>query len=203
MDRLATRTLRMVVALALACVAVLINPTPAAACDCGRQTTAQSLRTADAVFRGTITEQTPVKKSRIDLRIQVDAVYKGTVFADQVVATAPDSASCGLFIEVGSSWVFFAVEGTEGEGDDAVNRLITTSCSGNLPATRPPAVLGVAQPPLAGPSDREERSVAADRQLSRVAVTIGISVLGLGVLGAIGLALLWRPGRFRSARPKG
>lgn len=200
MDRRAGRTLRLLLALALAVAAVLVNQTPAAACSCRAQTAAQALRTADAVFRGTVTEQTPVKQTRIDFRVQVDAVYKGTVFADQVVATAPTGASCGQNIEIGSRWVIFALEGTEGDGNNAVTRLITDSCSGNLPATRPPAVLGAGQPPVAGPSDREERSVAADRQLSRVVLILGTSVLGLGVLGAVGLALLWRPGRL--ARPK-
>jgi hypothetical protein len=91
--------------------------------------------------------------------------------------------------------VIFAIQGIEGEGDLAVNRLITTLCSGNLPSEVPPPMLRSPRPPLAGASDREERSTNTDRVLTRGFTVAGIGVLFIGALAVIGLAVLWRPGR--------
>ena len=46
-------------------------------------------------------------------------VYKGTVYADQVITTPADSAGCGLTPEVGSTWVIFASGVIQGEGKSA------------------------------------------------------------------------------------
>ena len=117
------------------------------------------MREADAVFRGTVISKEVVgrnARARTDIRFSVDRVYKGTVYREQVVASTRDSDACGLDPEVGSTWVIFAIQGIEGEGDRAVNRLITTLCSGNLPSGLAPPVLRTPRPPLAGASDREE-----------------------------------------------
>ena len=91
----------------------------------------------------------------------------------------------------------FAIEGIEGEGDRAVNRLITTLCSGNLPTGTAPGVLGIPRPPLGGASDREERSTNADRIISRGLAIVGIGGLCIVAVAVIGVGLLWRPGRAR------
>ncbi|HEY5820606.1 MAG TPA: hypothetical protein VIT20_01430 [Propionibacteriaceae bacterium] len=200
-----SRTRMCVLALlfGLGCVLVpaLVDPTSAYACSCAETTAARALRSSDAVFRGTVTQADPVKRDgqRVDLRFEVDAVYKGEVYADQVVATAAHEASCGLETSVGSRWVIFAVQNIEGEGDDAVTRLVTDLCRGNLASGRAPAALGAARPPVSGASDREERSVRADRRVTRGVLVAGFGFLGLGVVGALALGLAWRPG----SRPKG
>lgn len=101
--------------------------------------------------------------------------------------------------ELGSVWIVFATAGIEGSGDRAVARLATSLCSGNLAEGRAPAVLGQPRAPLAGASDREERSVNTDRQLTRGVAIVGFGLLGLGVLATVALGLFWR---CRSAGPK-
>lgn len=201
MDRLATRSVSLITALALALLALVIAPTSAYACSCMATTPARALRDSDVVFRGTVTEADLVRREgrRVDLRFQVEAVYKGEVYADQVVATEPNGGSCGLDATVGSTWVVFADQAVEGEGEDAVTRLVTDSCRGNLVKGQVPTVLGAPRPPVAGASDREERSARADRQVTRGVLIAGIGVLSFGLVAALALALAWRHG---SARPK-
>ena len=79
----------------------------------------------------------------------------------------------------------------------AVQRLITTLCSGNIPSGTAPAILGEARPPIDGASDREERSINTDRALTRGLVIGGAALLFAGALLAIGLLVVWRPGQPR------
>jgi hypothetical protein len=197
------RHLHHVVALAAAWVLgvlaiVVAPPIMAYACDCAGISTSRSLRQSSAVFRGTVVDKESVGRgedARTDIRFQVDAVYKGTVFREQVVASPKDSEACGLDPKVGSTWVIFATDGIEGTGDDAVQRLITTLCNGNVPSGNVPSILGRGRPPLEGASDREEQSLSTDQALSRGLAIGGIALLSLVALAGIGLAVLWRPGR--------
>jgi hypothetical protein len=184
----------------LALLGALVDPQPAFACECSVITTARAARQADAIFRGTVTDLHDVGRgedARTDIRFQVDAVYKGSVYADQVVASPRDSAACGLTPTVGSSWVIFAVEGIQGSGNETVLRLVTDTCRGNLPDVSPPTALGRPYRPVSGSSDREERATGADRVLSRGLAIGGITLLFLGAIGVAGLTVLWRPGRTR------
>lgn len=185
-------------ALLFAALGVVVSPAPAYACSCRGMSTARAVRDADAIFRGRVTAKESAGKrdeQRIDLRFEVDAVYKGTVYRDQVVASPKDSAGCGLNPETGTNWIIFAVEGVEGAGDDAVSRLVTTLCSGNLPTASAPAVLGEPRRPLDGASDRDEKSTQVDRRLTRGLAIGGIGLLFVGALSVMALAVLWRPGR--------
>lgn len=185
-------------ALGLAVLSVVINPRPAMACDCTGISTRRAYEQADAVFVGTVLRVDEVGSRdgrRADIRFTVDRVFKGTVYAEQVVASAPDAAACGLTPRPGSNWVIFAVDAVEGNGSDAVFRLRTTVCSGNLPTSSAPRALGAGTEPRAGASDREERATGTDARLTRGLVIAGIGGLGLLALVGIGLAYLWRPGR--------
>jgi hypothetical protein len=176
----------------------MIDPSKAFACSCVGISTARALREADAVFRGTVISKKEVGRAdaaRTDIRFNVEQVYKGAVYREQVVASSRDSDACGLDPEVGSTWVIFAVDGIEGEGDQAVSRLVTTLCSGNLPTGIAPAILGVPKPPLDGASDREEKSTNADRIVTRGLAVAGISALSVVALVVVGLGVIWRPGR--------
>jgi hypothetical protein len=197
---LTVRLLALVASLLLGTCVALVDTTEAFACSCAGISTNRALREADAVFRGTVSSKEQVGRSsdaRIDIRFMVDQVYKGTVYREQVVASSLDSGACGLDPEIGSTWVIFAIEGIEGEGDRAVNRLITTLCSGNLPTGIAPPVLRNPRPPLVGASDREERSTNADRILTRGFAIAGIGALCAGALAVVGVAVLWRPRRSR------
>jgi hypothetical protein len=202
--RLGARSLALLAALLLATLGAWVDATPAAACDCAPISSSRALRRADVVFRGTLLTSEEVGRgtdARTDLRFRVDAVFKGTAYREQVVATPRDDhGGCGVLPKAGSAWVVFALDGIEGTGDDAVSRLITTACSGNLSTGVAPAVLGRPGPPIEGRSDREEASTNTDRALSRGLRVVGLTGLGLAVVVGIGLALIWRPGRASSAR---
>jgi hypothetical protein len=195
---LTLRLVALMASLLLGTCVALVDTTEAFACSCVGISTNRALREADAVFRGTVINKDVIGRSeraRTDIRFAVDRVYKGTVYREQVVASSRDSDACGLDPEVGSTWVIFAIHGIEGEGDRAVNRLITTLCSGNLPTGVAPPVLRNPRPPLAGASDREERSTNTDRVLTRGFAIAGVGALFVGALAVIGVGVLWRPGR--------
>jgi hypothetical protein len=185
-------------ALGLVTLSVVVNPQRAMACDCTGITTRRAYEQSDAVFLGTVLrvdEVGPRDDRRADIRFSVERVFKGTVYAEQVVASAPDAAGCGLTPPPGSNWVIFAVDAVEGRGSDALLRLRTTVCSGNLPTSSPPPALGSGGEPRPGASDREERATTTDERLTRGLVIAGVGGLGLLALVAIGLAYLWRPSR--------
>ena len=145
MTRLTLRLLALVASFLLGTAVALIDTTQAFACSCAGISTIRALRESDAVFRGTVISKDVIGRgdsARTDIRFAVDRVYKGTVYSEQVVASDHDTDACGLDPDLGSTWVIFAIDGIEGEGDRAVNRLITTLCSGNLPSGIAPVVLG-------------------------------------------------------------
>ena len=185
----------------LACLlGAFADPEPAFACECSPVTTARAARQADAIFRGTVTDLRDVDRgedARTDIRFEVDAVYKGVVYREQVVASPQDGAACGLTPKLGSTWVIFAIAGIQGRGDEAVLRLVTDTCRGNLPNVSPPTLLGRPYNPVPGASDREERATGADRALTRGLAIGAIGLLFLGAITVTGLVVLWRPGRSR------
>jgi hypothetical protein len=198
--RRSPRWLALVAAGLLGLLGALVDPKAAYACECSPITPARAVQQADAIFRGTVTALRDVDRgedARTDIRFDVDAVYKGSVYRDQVVASPQDATACGLTPKVGSTWVVFAIEGIQGSGDDAVLRLVTDSCRGNLPGASPPALPGRPYDPLPGASDREERATGADRVLTRGLAIGGYGLLFLGAIAVAGLAVLWRPGRPR------
>jgi hypothetical protein len=200
MTRLMLRLVVLAAVVLLGTCAAIVDTTKAFACSCAGISTSRALREADAVFRGTVVSKEVRGRgdaARTDIRFAVDRVYKGAVYSEQVVASEHDEDACGLDPDVGSSWVIFSIEGIEGEGDQAVNRLVTTLCSGNLPTGIAPAVLGRPRPPLNGVSDREERSTNTDRIVTHGLAYAGIVALCIGALAVIGLGVLWRPGRSR------
>lgn len=200
MIRSAVRALALAIAIALGVLTAVLTPERAFACSCVGISTKRALDEADAAFRGTVLSKDAVGRgadARTDIRFRVDAVYKGTVHREQVVASEKDSAACGLDPDVGTTWVIFAQSGVRGSGNDSVIRLITGLCSGNIPSGNAPVILGRGERPLDGASDREERSINADKTLTRGLAVGGIVLLFLGSLAAIGIGVLWRPGRAR------
>lgn len=192
-----SRTAASLAAALLVVLGAWVNPEQAFACECAGISTSRALRQADAVFRGTLVESTDVGRgddARSDLHFRVDTVYKGTAYRDQLVATTRDKQDCGLHPRPNSTWVVFATEGMQGRGDEAVSRLLTSVCSGNLPDGTAPAQLGPGRPPVQGRSDREEAAVNADRALTRWVGRLGIAALAVVVLGGVGLTFVWRTG---------
>jgi len=193
----AARAGAFLAAVLLVVLGAWVSPTKAFACECAGISAGRALRQADAVFRGTLVDSTDVGRgagARSDLRFRVDTVYKGTAYTEQVVATTRDKQDCGLHPRLNSTWVVFATEGVRGRGDEAVSRLVTSVCSGNLPNGTAPAQLGPGRPPVEGRSDREEVAVNADRALTRWLGRLGVATLVVVVLGGVGLAFVWRTG---------
>jgi hypothetical protein len=185
----------MVASFVLAVAAAVVLAEPAAACDCAGISTARAFRQADAVFHGQVLTKRLVGRgadARTDIRFDVDGVFKGTVFRQQVVASTRDRSGCGLDPGLGGTWVIFAIDGIMGTGDNAVDRLVTSLCSGNLPTASAPAILGTPRRPLDGASDRDERSSDTDRALTRGLAIGGIALLFVGAVVVMGLAVLWR-----------
>ena len=125
-------------------------------------------------------------------------MYKGDVYAQQVVTSPAGPRECGINPQAGSSWVIFAEERLEGSGPEAVFRLVTEICSGNVPGSGVPLTLGRGQPPKDGASDREENAVATDASVTRVLKVGGVVGLALALMAGVGLGFLWRPGRSNS-----
>lgn len=196
MPRLIWRLLLVAAATALAGAVALVDPSPAWACSCAPTSVQQSLDRADAVFTGTVTRSARNgygADARLELRFDVSRVFKGQVYDDQVLFTAPDGGGCGLEAEVGSSWLIFATTVYDGSGDQLVSHLTSDLCSGSLPGSATtPAVLGRGGYPEPGSSDTVERSVRADQRIGRTLQVAGLGALGLGLIGGVALLLLWR-----------
>ena len=115
------------------------------------------------------------------LRFDVSRVYKGTVYADQVIVTPARLRGLRPEPRGRLAWVIFANGTIHGDGKAA-----------KLPADhhavpRQPVHLRTAagaragrEPPLPGASDRNERAETTDARLTRGLVIAGIGVLGLG-----------------------
>lgn len=192
------RLLSAMAALFLALAFAAVFPRDAYACSCNGRTSQSAARQADAIFAGRVLATSTVRRpkpGRTEIRFEVSQVYKGSVYREQVVASPQGGDGCGIAPAVNSDWVIFAEERVEGSGNSAVFRLVTQLCSGNLPGSLPPTTLGRGQPPMDGASDREERAVTTDAAFTRTLEIGGITLGVLVVLGGVGLAYLWRPGR--------
>jgi len=89
---------------------------PAFACSCAANLTpADAAARADVVFTGVVTSlkasqpNAPVTSSMdpVDVGFQVEAVFKGSVLANQQVRTAASEASCGFPFEAGQRYTVF------------------------------------------------------------------------------------------------
>jgi hypothetical protein len=191
-----TRLWSLLAATALAFVGAVVVIQPAYACSCRSLTTREALGAADAVFTGTVTKidrKSAGDQSWSDYRFAVTRVFKGTVYVDQVISSERDSAACGLGAEVGSQWVVFAQQTVKGTGMDAVARLSTSLCSGNIAAADAPRVLGAGREPQPGASDREERASGTDDMLNSGILWLGVGLLVAGAALATWIGLAWRP----------
>lgn len=198
MPRFLARLLALLTATTLGLLWLALSAPVASACTCRGMSNQSSAQQADAIFTGTVLSKTVVGKpapGRTDIRFEVSRVFKGAVYAEQVVASPAGSDDCGINPGVGSDWLIFATQGVEGSGDDAVLRLVTRLCSGNVPGSSAPAYLGTGQLPLPGASDREEKASTTDAALSRALKVAGVSALMLLVLAGVAVGVLWRPGR--------
>jgi hypothetical protein len=103
-------------------LSMAIAALPAFACSCAvNLTPADAAARADVVFTGVVTSlkvfhpNAPITSSidPVDVGFQVEAVFKGSVVANQQVRTAASDASCGFPFEAGQRYtVFGQTQGT-------------------------------------------------------------------------------------------
>jgi hypothetical protein len=193
-SQLTSRVLTLLATLCLSLAFVVVAPTPASACSCqglGRRTAAER---ADAIFTGRVLAKSTVRRpspGRTDVRFAVSRVYKGSVYAEQVVGSPQGADGCGVDLAIGSTWVIFADEHVDGTGKSAVFRLVTGDCSGNIPETTAPSDLGAGREPIAGVSDREEKAILVDARFTRGLKVAGALLGALVLVVAGGLGVLW------------
>lgn len=161
-----------------------------AACSCVALTDEEAFASADAVFTGELVDVvTPPGDSFSSsdperFVFEVDAVFKGAVFARQAVVTARDGASCGLEISGRGPFVVFARTEPDGITGGAVSgELYSNLCSGTreLAMRAIPAGFGAPTAPAAGSSPVGHD--AGGVPIVWFAVAGGVVVLGAVAVG--------------------
>ena len=188
--------MRLVLAVIFAIGLASLPVAQVAACSCAMSTPEQAAEFADAVFAGTVVNESPVG---VDTRrggaiaatvpmpmpfgqsiytFDVDGVAKGEVGAGIDVLAGGDGASCGMSFGTGERWLVFTT------WDGAMHT--TGLCSGNV------ALEVGAEAPL--PLTAPDESLAATQEGE-------IPVTALALLGVIGLVAAVSFVAFRRERP--
>lgn len=170
-----------------------MNPTAAFACSCAPASTfEEKVDGAQVIIFGTVRESKDFRRPSpggVRITVEVEEVFKGTAYREQIVVTPADDGACGMSPEAGSTWVFFARSGTD---PDLGPVLTTDLCAENEMVAAPPSALGTGTPPEEGASMDVERAERTDRALTRGLIIGGVTLASLAALIAAGLAFLWR-----------
>jgi len=184
---------RLVIALLLACPAVVLPQMAAhAACSCSTRHVQDAAKRADAVFSGTLLDQSSEgtgQRGRKETTYDVEAetLYKGDISAARVEVVSPgDNCTLGTLV-ADRRYVFFVVE----EG----SALTTDRCSGTARADaslthKVEKALGEGAPvgrQTEPPVEKAEFTKVADAEpaaLSRVAAP-GAALVIVGLLGLL------------------
>jgi hypothetical protein len=170
------RALRFLLATAIALPLLVATGGRAIACSCAPQSPHQTIRQADAIVAGHVTEQVQRDPTTTNTTVAVDGVYRGSVPAEiTLVASLGNSggSSCAVLYPLGSEvdpLVLHAV----GDGTYEVSvcsLLDAAAVHARLGDAAPPAPLAssVATPPPAA-------TVPADRGISWPAVLGGLAL---------------------------
>lgn len=189
------RPLLLLAALALALLGPIVSPQCALACSCAQISLQEHLDGSEVAFVGTVI--TSDKRRRgddrwVDVRYRVESVYKGEVFAEQVIAeSVPDHMCNGATPLAGTRWLVFASPTLKGSGDRTLSRLTVSSCGGSQSVPADVSDLGEPRQPQPGNSDGAEAAEDADFALDRGLLIGGVATLSLVVVAGTGVALLW------------
>ncbi len=143
------RVVSLLAGLALMLGSLLANVPSACACSCAVRSIAEHYTEADVVFTGLIIagedpdagQPTMSSAREVRYRITVDRVFKSDLPAEVWLASAAEGASCGLEVEVGRTYLFFAL------GGPALRANLCGGTQGWTPTL--PDELGAGRPPLA------------------------------------------------------
>jgi len=184
---------RLLIALLLACPAVVVSQgTAHAACTCSPRGVQQSADRADAVFRGTVVDQSTSSAGtggRKDTTYDVaaDRLYKGSISAASVEVVSP-GGDCGLGeLTLDKRYLFFV--------EDDGRSLTTDRCNGTARADptltgKVEKVLGAGSTVGGEPQPQAEAAEftkvadAEPEELSRVAAP-GAALVIVGLLGLL------------------
>lgn len=202
------------IALFVAALAVIV-PQACAACSCAIMDFDESVAMAGAVFSGTVVERVdphagPQVSSGdlIEYTVEVDTVYAGEVPATTLVKSARDSASCGIDLVPGTTYLFLTDRGSTTMvglcGGTAELGLITDDQLAVLGEGSAPVAAPGAEGSAGGSPGVENVSSQNDHGAQSGAGTLGATgsnaalVWGLGVVGIAAVALfgaIWWPRR--------
>jgi hypothetical protein len=189
------RAALVTLALLVSILGLAVNPAPAHACSCARNSLANALDRADVAFLGSVERNRTVKRPaprHNELTFKVARVYKGSAYREQLVVTPPSTAECGLDPAPGTEFIIFATQQTRVDGSRQTAALITSLCNGNLSTSAPPSLLGNGYAPFSGSSEQVDRATRMDESVTRALTVGGITTLVLLALAGIGLSWLWR-----------
>lgn len=181
---------RLLAALLLAGSGVVLGQSPAHACSCVTSTTEDHIRTADAVFVGSVDGVAARDQRRISYDVTVERVYKGDVTTSTVrVRSNPEPALCGLgSLRTDRRYLFFGAAAAN------TNAVAVNSCSGTAPAStslvrQVERIRGEGDDPTAPPVPPEPEQAtftrvagSESRSLARTAAP-GVALVLAGLLG--------------------
>ena len=178
---------RLLIALLLACPAVVLSPVTAdAACSCQAGNVRQSAAAADVVFSGALTRQT-LDSEQATYEVAAERLYKGSVTTADVEVVSPRDG-CGLGrLQVERRYVFFV---TESGAEFMTNQCSGTTLANEQAVASVQRVLGAGQdlttPPPPEPEAAEFTKVAdaEPETLSRLAAP-GAALVIVGLLGLL------------------
>lgn len=187
----------LVTALLAAALAILV-PQTCAACSCAILEFDESVAMAGAVFSGTVTQRhdsnpgsEDSSDDSIEYTIDVERVYRGEMAERAVVLSARDSASCGVDLVPGTTYLVL----TEPGSSSRVGLCGGTSELRLVPADDL-ASLGEGSAPTAGTANPDDGGTPSPNTGSSRALGWGLG--GLAAAAVVLLAAIWWPRRARS-----
>ncbi len=93
----------------------------------------ESLEAASAVFSGKVLKIEDAGEFERAVTLEVKSIWKGVAAKTVTIRTASDGAICGYSFVKGKSYLVYAREIKQGEGDEAEKLLTTNICSRTTP----------------------------------------------------------------------
>ena len=194
------RVARVGMVLAVLFAGIVLPGSAAQACSCAIGTPTQSANRADAVFFGEIVDRTrtpsepqgsPWLTTNSSYTVAVERVFKGEVYAEQVLLAGGNGASCGIMLPASGSVLVYGTKAPGGEGSPM--QYATWSCSGTEMTRSVPAALGEGDPPIgsstSGYGSQLTITPDADKDTNALPIVVGAVTVAL----LAGLAVVaWR-----------
>ncbi len=150
------RTQKVLASLALAgfVVAGAFSPSVASACSCMIPLPPmEALGQSDAVFVGTVIDITSGQRVYGNtVTLEADISWKGNVGKTVKIVTAQDSAACGVYFQVGKTYVVYAHQNTEDGSLGANSCSRTHEITGSMESDEDVLALGLGTPIANGTS---------------------------------------------------